>query len=104
MIYSDVINNCEFEAYYDKEHRALHVLDSMGFSGHPRMSVTNGIDNLIPILEKELGIKYQYKVYLYGTDGIISKFDNSTKDYTFVSKENPSVFQEFKDKMQVLYQ
>lgn len=101
MIYTDLINNCKFEAYYDKEQRALHVLDAMGYE--PRMSVTNAIDNLIPILEKKLKIKYDYKLYLYGTDRIISEYNPITKRFIFVSNDNPSVFKEFREKMEMLY-
>lgn len=104
MIYTDLINNVKFEAYYDKSQRALHVLDAMGMSLEPRMSLTNGIDNLIPILEKHFKIKYEYKLYLYGTDGIISEYNPITNRFIHVSKDNPSVFYEFKDKMEILYQ
>lgn len=103
MIYSDLINNVQFEAYYDKDKRVLHVLDAMGMSLEPRKSVTNGIENLIPILEKQLKIKYDYKIFLYGTDGIISEFDNLTKQFKIVEQERPSVFEEFKEKMEILY-
>lgn len=103
MIYTDLINNVQFSAYYDQDKRALHVLDEMALSEEGRISVTNGIDNLIPILEKKLKIKYDYKLYLYGTDRIISEYNPITKRFIFVSNDNPSVFQEFREKMEMLY-
>jgi hypothetical protein len=102
MIYSDTINNVEFEAYYDEKNRALHVLDAMG--SKPRLSVTNGIDNLIPALERLMKINNDYKIFLYGTDGIISRYNALTKEFIFVPKESPSVFYEFREKMEILYE
>src|SRR5690625_643379 len=100
MIYSVVINNVQFEAYYDKEKNALYILDTMTNTTKKaaRKSLTNGIDNLIPALENVMRIKSDYSLYLYGTDNYISRYDMQDRKFHFISEDNPNVFYEFKEK------
>lgn len=101
MIYSDIDNNVNFNAYYDEGTNILHVLDNMAVE--PRMSVTNGIDELVPVLENHFKMKENYRIFLYGTDSIITEFDNKTKDFTIVDSNHNEVFDGFKTKMENLY-
>jgi hypothetical protein len=103
MYYSDIINNVRFSAYYDNEHNILHILDEMGLSDVPRKSVTNGIESILPVIERFFNIENPF-IILYGTDGVISEYDKFSKEFFYVSPENKLfIYEHFKKMMEIIY-
>lgn len=82
---------------HDPNHGVVHVLD-LARRGSP--SVTNSIERLQPQIIDALGLDggvSSYQWLLYGTDGVISKFEQGT--FTFVSGDDPRVHTDFRQAM-----
>lgn len=103
-VYSSIHNNIRYEAFYDSKTEILHVLDIMGFSKNiAYKSVTNGIDELLPHFVKDIQIEIPEHCFLYGTDNMITAYNTETKSFAPITEHNVYIFEEFKEKMNILY-
>lgn len=90
-------NNCKYRSHYDKDNNVVHIYDET--EGTNYTSVTNAVDGIVPHLQGIYGFGNNVKVYLYGTDGIISEFFPREKDFNTVDKGNSLVFKEYAEMM-----
>lgn len=94
------LNGCRIKAYKD-ELGNLHILDAMG--DKPYRSVTNGVDDLLPVLLEQLGVAEGSEVILYATDGVVSQFDAETGSFGFLSNGDARIHKPYYAEMVAMY-
>lgn len=75
-------NNCRFRAKVDFR-GTLHILDCS--KNKPYKSVTNSVDWLVPTLKETYKTLQIDRVLLYGTDDIVSKYDDENNCFEFLN-------------------
>lgn len=90
-------NNCRYRSSYDKKNKVIHILDQT--KGTSYTSVTNAVDGIVPYLKEVYKTQGDVRIYLYGTDRIISEFFPRERDFDTRTYDVKLVLKEYEDMM-----